>query len=119
MKDLHLQTDPKGKWCLDIKISQGTAEQLPDNIPNLDQREALMAYFLKGTMPHHRDVGISWADYDLGNATLVDIDNEIKRAIDTYVATEGTAMRSIPLYQAGPDGKVSLSMYKPEEVSKQ
>lgn len=117
MKDLHLQTDPENRWSLDIHVSNGVATELPYNVEDRDQREALMAYFLKGTVPHHRDVGISWADYDLGSVTLIDIDNEIKKAMDAYVATEGTTMHAIPMYQRTEDGKIAISMYKPTEVT--
>lgn len=118
MQDLHLQTDPKRKWSLDIKVVKGVVEQLPPSIDNRDQREPLMMYFMKGTVPHHRDVGISWGDYEVGNANIIDIDNEVKKAIDAFVATEGTALRGIPQYQYLEDGRVGLSMYRPEEVSR-
>lgn len=118
MKDLHLQTDPMNRWSLDIRISKGQAEQLPDTVVNRDQREPLMMYFMRGTVPYHRDVGIAWGEYEIGKMSLIDIDNDIKKAIDAFVATEGTALRGIPYYQTTPEGRTVLSMYRPEEVTK-
>lgn len=117
MRDLHLQTDPKGKWSLDIKVVNGWVEQLPKGVDNRDQREPLMMYFMKGTVPHHRDVGISWGNYETGEVTLVEIDNEIKKAIDSFVSSNGTILHGIPNYTRTEDGKVGLSMYRPEEVT--
>ena len=116
MQDMHLQTDPQNKWCLDIKITRGTVELLPADVPNRDQREPLIMFLMKGTIPYHGGVGISWGEYEIGNMSLIDIDNEIKKAMDAYVATEGTALRGIPYYVKTEGGKVGLSMYRPEEV---
>lgn len=118
MQDLHLQTDPKGKYSLDIKVVNGVAEQLPPTVANRDQREPLMMYFMKGTMPHHRDVGISWGDYEVGDVTITEIDNEVKKSLDAFVATEGTILHGIPHYVRMEDGRIGLSMYRPEEVNK-
>lgn len=115
MQDMFLRSDDSGKWCLDIQMENGRARQLPLGIENNVQRAALAAYILSGTIPGQRSVGVPWADYDTGEASIVDMDNIVKRQIDTY-AGSGFVQGPMPLYIPDETGKLSMQLYTPEEV---
>ena len=107
MRDLKIIT-PVGPadWCLDFDIINGQPEFVQYERNTQDQRAALAAYTVRGTIPGMPNVGIGWGGlYDGDDETLITIDNEIKQAIQQYAGIpDGPNSNYIPLYKSTEDG---------------
>lgn len=103
MRDLKLitPTDPDATWSLDFDFIDGYPQyvQYPRNTQ--DQRAAVATYTILGSIPGKPTIGINWAGlYGQGDETLVNIDNEIKQAIQKYTAVpEQPLSQYIPVYE--------------------
>jgi len=96
MKDVMLITYDN---YLDLEIEDGFPVLLPDNIDNNDQRACVSAYMAKGTVPGAPDIGVDWSQLLMGKENLINIDNDVKRAIDDNGGTYGVeALTYYPLY---------------------
>ena len=107
MRDLLLITpEVKGEWCLDLDIINGVPKFVPDERNTQDQRAAISAYTIRGTIPGKPEVGINWAGlYEGKEETLTTIDNEIKQAIQANAATpDGPNSTYMPVYNTEGDG---------------
>lgn len=108
MRDLKIivpQDRTKEAWNMDIDVIQGFPVFV-DNVRNTqDQRAALAAYMVKGTVPGKADIGIDWSLLYNQNATVLDIDNAIKQNIQKNAGTPSTANQSyLPLYTKDEKG---------------
>lgn len=96
MKDVMLITYDD---ILDIEIEDGFPLLLEDHIPNNDQRSCVSAYMAKGTVPGASDVGVDWSQLLIRKENLINIDNDIKRSIETNGGTYGVeALTYYPVY---------------------
>lgn len=114
MRDLKLITSEKGEYSLDINIVSGYGELLPYENQTQDQRAAVSAYMIKGTVPGYPELGVDWSSlYDKeGSATLINIDNEIKQAMQkNAVADDGIATMYAPAYEQTKEG-MGIVIYK-------
>lgn len=115
MRDLKLitPTDPEAVWSLDFDIIDGRPQFVPYDRNTQDQRAAVAAYMSKGTVPGKPDLGINWAGlYSGSEETMINIDNEIKRAIQQYAGIpEGPNSTYVPLYEI-KDGKIQLGIFQ-------
>lgn len=117
MRDLMLimPEDPQEvPWCLDIDIIAGYPKLVPFERNTQDQRAALSAYTFRGTIPGKPDVGINWEDfYDNAEETFVDIDNEVKQAIQANAAIpEGPNGTYVPTYKTSENGNINITIYQ-------
>ena len=116
MRDLLLITPPQEEksWCLDFDIIDGQPVYVPQDRNTQDQRAAVAAYMFRGTIPGKPDLGIDWSG--LYNSeereTLVEVDNEVKQAIQEYAAIpEGPNSMYVPLYGYSEEG-INLAIYQ-------
>lgn len=112
MRDLLLITPEEGsEWCLDFDIIDGIPKFVPDERNTQDQRAAISAYIVRGTIPGKPEVGINWAGLcDSKDETLVTIDNEIKQAIQENAATpDGPNSTYMPVYNT-KNGGIEVSV---------
>lgn len=101
-------------WRLDIDIIAGFPRLVPFERNTQDQRAAVSAYTFRGTIPGKPDVGIDWSGlYEDNDETLVNIDNEIKQAIQQNAAIpEGPNSTYVPIYGTDGEGHINLSIYQ-------
>lgn len=72
-------------WTFDIDIIKGEACQLATEENNADQRAAISAFTEIGSIPGAPDTGIDWTPYLSPSKDIVNVDNQIKRAIQNNV----------------------------------
>lgn len=85
---------------LDLEIEDGFPELLPQNVDNNDQRACVSAYLTKGTVPGAPDIGVDWSQLLIRKENLLNIDNDIKRAIEKNGGTYGVeALTYYPMYK--------------------
>ena len=98
----------------DIDIIDGYPVYVDYENQTQDQRAAVGATIVKGTVPGSLEVGISWPDYFTQDISLLDIDNETRQMIDMVAGGTGQADSSyIPLYIPDEDtGQVNVTVVK-------
>lgn len=115
MRDILLimPSEATDEWNLDIDIVNGFPKFVPYERTTQDQRAALSAYTIKGTIPGKPNVGINWGRmYDANENTLTSIDNEIKQAIQQNAAIpNGPNSMYTPVYEQ-KDGSIQLTIYQ-------
>lgn len=95
----------KADWNLDIDIIAGAPVLLPYPRNNQDQRAAVAAYMVRGTIPGQPDTGIEWTELYEQNTTILNIDNSIKQNIQKYAGMPGTAVQNYtPVYTKDDSG---------------
>ena len=117
MRDLMLitPTDPTDtSWRMDFDIVNGFPRFVPYERNTQDQRAAVSAYTFRGTIPGKPDIGIDWSGlYSNDDETLVNIDNEIKQAIQQNAAIpEGPNATYVPIYESDEEGHIGISIYQ-------
>lgn len=119
MRDLMLITpsDPLDtSWRLDFDIIDGFPKLVPFERNTQDQRAAISAYTFRGTIPGKPDVGIDWSglySHDNNKETLVNIDNEVRQAIQQNAAIpNGPNSTYIPVYQSDDKGRINITIYQ-------
>lgn len=107
MRDLKLimPIEPSD-WCLDFDIINGQPGFVQHERNTQDQRAAIAAYMMRGSIPGMPNIGIGWSGlYDSDSETLISIDNEIKQAIQKYAGIpDGPNSNYVPLYETSEDG---------------
>ena len=115
MRDLALITPvDKEQWCLDFDVVNGFPRYVPEERNTQDQRAAVAAYMVRGTIPGKPNVGIGWSELykDDYEETLISIDNEVKQAIQEYAAIpEGPNGMYVPVYDMKEEG-VEIAIYQ-------
>ena len=72
-------------WTFDIDIIKGYPRLLDSESNNPDQRAAISAFTEVGTIPGALESGIDWTPYLSQERDIVNVDNQIKRAIQNNV----------------------------------
>lgn len=115
MRDIKYITpeDPEtAEWVLDIDIIEGYPDYVFKEDMTQDQRAAVSAIMCKGTIPGALSEGVDWGNLYERNVSLVDIDNQVQRAIQSNVAGSGSISGSyFPLYEQ-IDGKIKINVVK-------
>ena len=115
MRDLKIivpEDRDRAGWNMDIDIIQGVPTLLEYERNTQDQRAALAAYTVKGTIPGKPDVGVDWSLLYNQGATVIDLDNSIKKAIQEKASVIGTANQNyIPIYTKDSEG-IHVAIYQ-------
>ena len=115
MRDLRLimPSEPNQGWTMDFDIINGSPAFLAYDRNTQDQRAAVAAYTVRGTIPGMPEEGISWSElYENSDETLIVIDNEIKQPIQAKAAVaDQIAGMYIPAYDFTEDG-VQLTIFQ-------
>lgn len=115
MRDLALITPVEPTdWCLDFDVINGNPRYVPTDRNTQDQRAAVAAYMMRGTIPGKPEIGIGWSDLyqEDYEETLTVIDNEVKQAIQEYAAVpEGPNGMYVPVYDT-KEGGIELAIFQ-------
>ena len=100
-------------WNLDIDIVDGFLKLVPYESNTQDQRAALSAYMIKGTIPGKPTIGIGWSElYDNDEETLITIDNEIRQFMKQNAGlVEGPTGAYTPEYKIEGDS-IGIGIYR-------
>lgn len=98
-------------WNLDIDIVDGYPRYVPEEQNTQDQRASLAALQAKGTIPGMPERGINWGELLDNKETIIQVDNEIKAAIDENAGNEGVK-QYLPIYNEDENGRVSVEVVK-------
>ena len=114
MRDLKLIAPDDGSYNLDFDIVDGFPEYVTYPQQTQDQRAAISAYMIGGTIPGKPDTGVNWSGlYDKDDETLISIDNEVKQAIQKNAAIPGNvAGMYIPIYTRSEEGGVKINIFQ-------
>lgn len=109
MRDFKLYFD---NGLLDINVIDGYPEMLPYPNQTYDQRAALSALQEKGTIPGMLDTGVNWGAIYSEEDTMLQIDNDIKKAIQNNVTSTGKIADSyVPIY-VNENGSIKVTVRK-------
>ena len=98
-------TSPSEEWTFDLDIINGCPAYVASDRNTQDQRAAISAYTVKGTIPGKPDIGIDWSKLLEQGATVLDIDNQIKQDISENAAIPSIATNSyVPIYRTDKNG---------------
>lgn len=108
MRDIKYITpeDPtQHTWILDIDVIDGEADMVFKEDMTQDQRAAVSAIMCKGTIPGALDEGVDWGSLYERETSLINIDNQVQKAIQANVAGSGSMTGSyFPLYDQSDSG---------------
>ena len=68
-------------WTFYVKISDGDFLFVPEESNNMDQRAAISAFVVVGSVYGDKEYGIDWSPYFAKDTGLVNVDNQIKKNI--------------------------------------
>ena len=107
-------SDPNPDWNLDIDIVKGEPVYVTEAQQTQDQRAALAALISVGTIPGNLGFGVNWPSLLNQSQTLISIDNEVRRQIDTFAAisSDDSFTSYLPIYQQNKNGGVDVSVYR-------
>lgn len=92
-------------WCLDFDFINGQPALVAESRNTQDQRAAISAYMIKGSIPGKPNLGIDWSGMYEQQATVLEIDNSIKQSIQQNAAIPGAPTAGyIPLYATDEKG---------------
>lgn len=115
MRDLKIIVPEDRKtsdWNMDIDVIDGYPTLLSYERNTQDQRAALAAYTVMGTIPGMPNVGVDWSLLYNQGATIIDLDNSIKQAIQEKAAVVGTANQNyMPIYTKDDEG-IHVAIYQ-------
>ena len=114
MKDIKIITpvDTSADWNLDIDIIDGYPTYVQNTGNTQDQRAALAAYTVMGTIPGALDTGVDWGALYTGEDSLISIDNQVRQNITDAASSVGDVTESYtPMYTSGKD-KIQFLIYK-------
>lgn len=74
-------TNPSEWWTFDVHIKNGDFELVPTEDNNMDQRAAISAFTVTGSVYGDREYGIDWSPFFAKDEGLVNVDNQIKKNI--------------------------------------
>lgn len=97
-------------WVLDIDVIDGEAEMVFKEDMTQDQRAAVSTIMCRGTIPGALNEGVDWGSLYERETSLINIDNQVQKAIQANVAGTGSVDGSyFPLYSQGEKGlKISI-----------
>lgn len=115
MRDIRIITPvdrEKESWVMDIDIVNGFPVYVQEERNTQDQRAALATYMTKGTIPGMPDVGVDWSALYQQNATILNIDNEIRQNIQRFATPVNPSSQTyMPVYTATKDG-IQVGIYQ-------
>lgn len=112
MRDLLLLplADESG---VDIDIIDGEARYLSEASQTLDQRAAIAAYAVKGTMPGLPEYGVSWSEQYTRDHTLINLSNDINLQIQQLaVSADSDSNSNYTPIVAAKNGGVGVLIVK-------
>ena len=68
-------------WTFDIALADGDFVFVPNEENNMDQRAAITAFVVVGSIYGDKEYGIDWSPYLSNDTGLINIDNQIKKNI--------------------------------------
>lgn len=103
-------------YNLDLNIFNGEPVFLAMEEQTDDQRAAIVAYKIEGSVPGALGDGIDWSNFYDGKGTLVDVNNEITQQVQSAVKNDlsnaGQNMY-IPIYdKSEKDGQITIHIIK-------
>lgn len=97
----------------DIDIINGYPVYVGQVNQTQDQRAAVGATIVRGTMPGDLDLGVNWSALYEKETSLLDIDNDVKQMVQQVAGGSGQAGKGyIPLYIPSADGKVTVQVIR-------
>lgn len=101
-------------WDIDIDIIDGYPKYVAQADNTQDQRAALAALMVRGTIPGARDIGVSWGKLLDGEGSLLTIDNEVRRQIASLAAigNDQQVTQYLPVYMQNKKGGVDVNVYR-------
>lgn len=88
MRDYKLNVVEEGQG-VDIDIINGEPAYLAYEDQTYDQRAAIAAYTVKGTVPGARDYGVAWTDQYTQNNTAMQLSNDVQQMVQQESAPSG------------------------------
>lgn len=107
MRDFKLITPTvPSAWNLDIDFIDGAPAYLDNSENTQDQRAAVAAYTVIGSIPGKPEEGVPWNLLLEKEATFMNVDNAIKKNIQDHASSipDGAATGYIPHYVNTPTG---------------
>ena len=111
MRDVVVVSSGTQQYDLDINIVDGVPEYLESADETIDQRAALAAYIGLNTIPGRLSDGIDWGALQSGEASYVDITNQISQQIQNYVGQSEATVTYTPVIIPQGD-KVQLKIVR-------
>lgn len=112
MRDVRIITpSDDSDWNLDIDLINGVPDYLDTDAQSNDQRAALAAATIKGTVPTLLGYGVSWGDVFTRTASIVQFGNEITQQIQEYANSTDANVSYSPLVVSSEEG-VGAVIYK-------
>lgn len=108
-------SDPKEWWTFDIKIVDGDFVFVPEETNNMDQRAAISAFVVVGSVYGDKTYGIDWSPYFAKDTGLVNVDNQIKKNIQQNAMpdfSEGVAAMYGIQYIPNDKGSMGIRIVK-------
>ena len=98
---------------LDLEIEDGFPLYLPEDASNNDQRACVSAFMVQGTVPGALDTGVDWSMLMEGKESLIQLDNSIRRNIESNGGTYGTSYETyVPIYFNEAGNKLGVNVIK-------
>lgn len=101
-------------WTFDIALADGDFIFVPEESNNMDQRAAISAFTVIGSVYGDKEYGIDWSPYFAKETGLINVDNQIKKNIQENAMpdlAEGVASMYGVQYIPNKD-KMSLRIVK-------
>ncbi len=115
MRDLKLFYEEEIGF--DIEIEDGYPVDVDKENQTADQRAAVGAIFVKGTLPGQPEFGVSWGELYTKEASLMAVSNEVQETVQSVSGGDGQASNVyMPLFVPTTDGKVSVTVVKGEAL---
>lgn len=97
----------------DINIRNGYADYVDRENQTEDQRAAIGAIIIKGTIPAEPNFGVDWSRLYDKEESYVDIYNDICQVINTVAGGTGESGQGyIPLFEPDESGKINVKVLK-------
>lgn len=111
MRDmLLLYTEDEG---FDIDIKDGYPVDVERESQTGDQRAAIGAVFLKGSLPANQDFGVDWTALYDNDVTVMDVANEVQSTIQRVASSEGNVNNNYyPIFVPKDNGDVGVTVMK-------
>lgn len=109
--DMELITpQDNSDWVLDIDIIKGFPKLVdPENTPR--QRAAVAAFMALGSVPGNTSIGVNWGGYNSQQVSLVDVDNQVKKSMQSMTGDPTVATQLIPLYDMDDKGEIGIRLW--------
>lgn len=97
----------------DIDIVEGYPVYVDYENQTQDQRAAIGATIVKGTIPGNLDYGVDWAKLWDKEESVIDISNDVNQVVQDVAGGEGSAgSQYIPMFYPQESGEVQIQVIK-------